>query len=295
LRRFLSVLLLFAVMLFTSCETVQIFDCPAVKQKQEKQAEKERQAEQEIAEAAPQKESKTPAETGESTSTSPSTSSSVSPNASASTSPSPSQSAEPSTAPSTSSVVTPVKNPSTGNSPGISQKQKQLVEAANWAKGKKYLTINGQRFRMDCSGVISAIYYKAGIDLAKDFNKYKGGGVQRIHATMQAKGLIYRPTVPVPGDILFWDNTYDANHNGRSDDVLSHIGMVVSSDKKTGNVVYVHHHEKKGIVFETMNLLHPNDPKYNAIMRSQRAKKLPGNKYLASQLYKDAGKGYLLR
>ena len=148
---------------------------------------------------------------------------------------------------------------------------------------------------MDCSGVVRAIYFKAGIDLAQDFNKYKGGGVQRIHATMQAKGLIYRPTVPVPGDILFWDNTYDANHNGRSDDVLSHIGMVVSSDKKTGNVVYVHHHEKKGIVFETMNLLHPNDQKYNAIMRSQRAKKLPGNKYLASQLYKDSGKGYLLR
>ena len=286
MKRFLSFILLSAMMLFTSCETIQIFDCPAVKQKQERQAAQEKKAEQQTV-------SEAPAETGESTSTSPSTSSSVSPNTSASTSPSPS--ADPSTAPSTSSVVTPVKNPSTGNSPSISQKQKQLVEAANWAKGKKYLTINGHRFRMDCSGVISAIYYKAGIDLAKDFNKYKGGGVQRIHATMQAKGIIYRPTVPVPGDILFWDNTYDANHNGRSDDVLSHIGMVVSSDKKTGNVVYVHHHEKKGIVFETMNLLHPNDPKYNAIMRSQRAKKLPGNKYLASQLYKDAGKGYLLR
>lgn len=148
---------------------------------------------------------------------------------------------------------------------------------------------------MDCSGVIRAIYFKAGIDLAQDFNKYKGGGTQRIHETLRSKGLIYRPTVPVPGDILFWDNTYDANHNGRSDDILSHIGMVVSSDKKYGNVVYVHHHEKKGIIFETMNLFHPDDPKYNAVMRSQRAKKLPGNKYLASQLYKDAGKGYLLR
>ena len=269
MKRFLSFLLLSAMMLFTSCETIQIFDCPAVKQKQEKQAAQEKKAEQETV-------SETPSDTSNSLSTSPNTSPDTSP----------------STAPSTSPAVTPVK---TSTSPSISQKQKQLVEAANWAKGKKYLTINGQRFRMDCSGVVRAIYFKAGIDLAKDFNKYKGGGVQRIHATMQAKGLIYRPTVPVPGDILFWDNTYDANHNGRSDDVLSHIGMVVSSDKKTGNVVYVHHHEKKGIVFETMNLLHPNDPKYNAIMRSQRAKKLPGNKYLASQLYKDAGKGYLLR
>ncbi len=176
---------------------------------------------------------------------------------------------------------------------GLSQKQKQLVEAANWAKGRSSLVVNGKKFKMDCSGVVSAIYQKAGINLTKDFNKYKGGGVQRIHETLRSKGLIYRPTVPVPGDIIFWDNTYDANHNGRADDVLSHIGMVVSSDKRSGEVTYVHHHEKKGIVFEKMNLLHANDPAYNSGMRSQKAKKLPGGKYLASQLYKDAGKGYL--
>ena len=280
MKRFLYVFLLLAVMILTSCESLpQIFDCPAVKQKQARQAEQDKKTEQKIAEAAPKKESKAPSDTGKSTSTGSSTGSGTSPSTSANTSP--------------------VKSPSAATGPStsqsISQKQKQLVEAANWAKGRKYLTINGQRFRMDCSGVIRAIYFKAGIDLAKDFNKYKGGGTQRIHETLRVKGLIYRPTVPVPGDILFWDNTYDANHNGRSDDVLSHIGMVVSSDKRSGNIVYVHHHEKKGIVFEKMNLLHPNDPSYNAIMRSQRARKLPGNKYLASHLYKDAGKGYLLR
>ena len=280
MKRFLYVFLLLAVMILTSCESLpQIFDCPAVKQKQARQAEQDKKTEQIIAEAAPKKESKAPSDTGKSTSTSSSTGSGTSPSTSANTSP--------------------VKSPSAATGPStsqsISQKQKQLVEAANWAKGRKYLTINGQRFRMDCSGVIRAIYFKAGIDLAKDFNKYKGGGTQRIHETLRVKGLIYRPTVPVPGDILFWDNTYDANHNGRSDDMLSHIGMVVSSDKKSGNVIYVHHNEKKGIVFEKMNLLHPDDPTYNAVMRSQRAKKLPGNKYLASHLYKDAGKGYLLR
>ena len=269
MRRFPALFLLFAVMLCTGCESLpQIFDCPAVKQKQARQAEQ-------AAETAPKSE---PAPKSE--------------QAAPKTEPAPK--AEP--APSTSvSTITPVKSPSTSSAPSISQKQKQLVEAANWAKGRNYLTVNGTRFKMDCSGVVRAIYYKAGIDLAQDFNKYRGGGTERIHETLRSKGLIYRPTVPVPGDILFWDNTYDANHNGRSDDMLSHIGMVVSSDKKSGNIVYVHHHEKKGIVFEKMNLLHPNDPNYNAIMRSQRAKKLPGNKYLTSHLYKDAGKGYLLR
>ena len=258
MRRFLSAFLLISVMLLTSCETLPpIFDCPAVKQKQEKQAEQAKKAPAENTVAAPKQEPQVSKEPTKSVSTSPSASS--------------------------------------NSNTSISQKQKQLVDAANWAKGRNYLTINGHRFKMDCSGVVRAIYFKAGIDLAKDFNKYKGGGTQRIHEILRSKGLIYRPTVPVPGDILFWDNTYDANHNGRSDDTLSHIGMVVSSDKRSGNVVYVHHHEKKGIVFEKMNLLHPNDPDYNAIMRSQRARKLPGNKYLASHLYKDAGKGYLLR
>ena len=269
-------------MLLTSCDTLpQIFDCPAVKQKQERQTEQDKKAAAGIAEAAPKIVSKTPTGTSKSTNTNTSTSSSTGSG----------------TSPSTSANTSPVKSPSpnVASAPSISQKQKQLVEAANWAKGRNYLTVNGTRFKMDCSGVIRAIYFKAGIDLAKDFNKYKGGGTQRIHETLRVKGLIYRPTVPVPGDILFWDNTYDANHNGRSDDMLSHIGMVVSSDKKSGNIIYVHHHEKKGIVFEKMNLLHPNDPSYNAIMRSQRARKLPGNKYLASHLYKDAGKGYLMR
>ena len=279
MRRFLPVFLLSAVMLFSGCESLpSIFDCPAVKQKQERQTEQEKKGSAGIAEAAPKKGSNTPSGASSSTGTGSSTTTSTGASTNTSTSTTP--------------AISQVKNT---NSPSISQKQKQLVDAANWAKGRNYLTINGHRFKMDCSGVIRAIYFKAGIDLAQDFNKYKGGGTMRIHETLRSKGLIYRPTVPVPGDILFWDNTYDANHNGRSDDMLSHIGMVVSSDKKSGNITYVHHHEKRGIVFEKMNLLHPDDPNYNAVMRSQRARKLPGNKYLASHLYKDAGKGYLLR
>ena len=273
MRRFLPVFLLSAVMLFSGCESLpSIFDCPAVKQKQERQTEQDKKGSNTASDTSRKSGASSSTGTGSSTTTS----TGASTNTSTSTTP----------------VITPVKNTS---SPSISQKQKQLVEAANWAKGRRYITIDGHRFKMDCSGVIRAIYFKAGIDLAQDFNKYKGGGTMRIHETLRSKGLIYRPAVPVPGDILFWDNTYDANHNGRSDDMLSHIGMVVSSDKKSGNVIYVHHNEKKGIVFEKMNLLHPDDPTYNAVMRSQRAKKLPGNKYLASHLYKDAGKGYLLR
>jgi len=224
------------LMLFSGCETVQIFDYPAKKQVQERAAAKQtKQTKQTAVKSVPQ------------------------------------------------------------NTAGLSQKQKQLVEAAYWAKGKKSLSVNGKKYNFDCSGVVGAIFQKAGIDITQDYSKYKGGGVQRIHETLRNKGLIYRPSLPAPGDILFWDNTYDANRNGRADDTLSHIGMVVSSNKKTGETVYVHHHYKKGIVFETMNLYHPNDPAYNSAMRQSGLKKLPGNKYLSSQLYRDAGKAYLLK
>ena len=50
------------------------------------------------------------------------------------------------TSTSTTPAISQVKNTS---SPSISQKQKQLVDAANWAKGRNYLTINGHRFKND--------------------------------------------------------------------------------------------------------------------------------------------------
>ncbi|MBO7517330.1 MAG: hypothetical protein J6T61_06270, partial [Spirochaetia bacterium] len=172
MRRFLALFLLFAVMLCTGCESLpQIFDCPAVKQKQEKKAAEETaEPAESVPKAEPKTVSNTPSETSKSSSATPSPSTSSSASTATSTTP---------------STITPVKSP--GSTQSISQKQKQLVEAANWAKGRNYLTVNGTRFKMDCSGVVRAIYYKAGIDLAKDFNKYKGGGTQRIHETLRAK------------------------------------------------------------------------------------------------------------
>lgn len=183
----------------------------------------------------------------------------------------------------------------TASDTNISSTQKKLVEAANWAKGRTTLVVNGKKYNTDCSGVVSAIYKKAGIDINKEYGKYKGGGVQRLHQILRDKGLLYNTKLPQPGDLLFWDNTYDANNNHKADDGLTHIGMVVSSNKKTGETVYVHHHYKKGIVFETMNLYHPDDPKYNAAMREKGLPKVGGKKYLASQLLRDSGKAYLLK
>ena len=40
---------------------------------------------------------------------------------------------------------------------------------------------------------------------------------------------------PKPGDVVFFDNTYDRNKNKRLDDSLTHIAIVVSVDTMDGS------------------------------------------------------------
>lgn len=113
---------------------------------------------------------------------------------------------------------------------GLTDTQAALVEAAHWAVGRGDLSNNGRRFRMDCSGVVSALYWRAGLDLQSAYPRYTGNGTARIHAWMTDEALLYRPDEPAPGDLIFWDNSYDVNGNGAADDELTHIGMAVSVD-----------------------------------------------------------------
>src|SRR5208337_912342 len=80
----------------------------------------------------------------------------------------------------------------------------KLVEGAQSILGKKQLFVRGRRF-----------------------NKVNGNGVTRIYKTLERDNLLYSNDYPLPGDIIFWDNTYDADGDARWDDPLSHVGMVV--------------------------------------------------------------------
>ncbi|MCX7038215.1 MAG: CHAP domain-containing protein [Spirochaetes bacterium] len=158
--------------------------------------------------------------------------------------------------------------------PSIVSLRGTLAEGARSVVGKKELVVRGRRFTMDCTGVVLAVYWYAGIDLAQDFGKYGGGGVTRIYRTLEGEGLLYDSSHPLVGDVIFWDNTYDRDGDGKWDDALTHVGMVtaVSDD---GTVAYVHFNVHTGIVIEHMNLPHPPQ-------------------WLAGQLYRILGMGYLL-
>ena len=134
----------------------------------------------------------------------------------------------------------------------------KILEGAEKFNGATSLVVNGRRFSMDCSGVVAAIYYYAGIDLQKYYPQYTGTGTERIYKTLRDRKLIKKTWLPKPGDIVFWDNTFDRNNNGRVDDPLTHVGIVVAVDNQ-GNITYIHYHYRRGIVLEHMNIRKRNE------------------------------------
>jgi hypothetical protein len=134
--------------------------------------------------------------------------------------------------------------------------QQRLVDAALSLVGTdEPLTVRDRRFSMDCSGVVLAAHYAAGIDLAPHLASYTGGGVERLHARLSDLGLLHTRALPEAGDVVFWDDTYDRDGNGKRDDALTHTAVVVSVEP-SGAITYVHHHYRRGVVVERMNLLH---------------------------------------
>lgn len=194
-------------------------------------------------------------------------------------------------------------NPDDGflTSEGLTETQAKLIEGAYELLGREKLSIRSRTFSMDCSGIVLAIYWYADIDLSKAYNDYSGGGVTRIYHYLEDKDLLYRTMRPVPGDIIFWDNTYDKNEDGKANDLFTHVGMVVSIDGE-GNIDYIHHNYRKGIVLERMNLNNPDtytetvNGEQRIVNSAMRMRGSPGSfdKWLSSQLYRKFGMGYLV-
>jgi hypothetical protein len=184
---------------------------------------------------------------------------------------------------------------------GSEEIRRKLAEGGRYVMGKRELIIRGKRFNMDCTGTILAIYYYAGIDLARDFNKYTGNGVTRLYKSLEAQGLLYDTRYPVTGDIIFWDNTYDRNEDGQWNDPLTHVGMVMSVSEE-GDVEYVHLNYRKGIIIEHMNLRKPQIHErmekgqmriVNSPIRMKQAGKSHPENWLSGQLFRIFGMGYL--
>ena len=128
--------------------------------------------------------------------------------------------------------------------------RRRVAEAAARSVGRGPLVVNGERYRMDCSGVAHAIYARAGFPLGTV------GDTRHLFELARTRGSLRRSD-PLPGDLAFFDFTWDADGNGALDDQLSHVA-VVERVEPDGTVVLVHRVGER-VVRTRMNLARPHD------------------------------------
>jgi len=188
-------------------------------------------------------------------------------------------------------------NPAILQDPQLVEVRRKIVEGGLSLIGKSKLVVHGKTYSNDCTGVVLASYAFGNIDLSLSFPKYSGNGVRRMFFSLSEENLLYKVEYPVAGDVIFWDNTYDANGNGLVDDEFTHVGLVVDV-AADGLISYLHHHYRLGPVVEYMNLLLPDsdfDDSGRRINSALRMRGLGGDIGTnAAQVFKIFGQGWRL-
>ena len=114
-----------------------------------------------------------------------------------------------------------------------------IVRTAAKLVGAKTIESNGRRIAYDCAGVTRAVFLKHGIDLydGEPSDPY-ANGVRIIHSHVQVQGRFYQGPVVRPGDLVFFNNTWDYNGDGKVNDPLTHVG-IVERQESDGTVVFI--------------------------------------------------------
>ncbi len=104
-------------------------------------------------------------------------------------------------------------------------------------------------FRDDCSGFVASAAARVDLDLA--------GGTADLYAQAEKLGVVHHRKHPERGDLVFFDRTYDRDGNGRFDDRLTHVGIVLDT-AADGTVRVAHRANSAGLSLLHMNLEHPD-------------------------------------
>ena len=147
--------------------------------------------------------------------------------------------------------------------------------------GADCLMVDAERYRWDCSGLVEAAMASVGVSV-------KGSGADLL-AQARDLGVTHRRRRPWPGDVAFFDNTWDRNDNGLLDDPLSHVGIVESVDTD-GTITVIHLSSSAGVTRLYMNLGQPdvnqdeNGKVLNSILRRKQKGDSLRTRYLAGEL-----------
>lgn len=114
-----------------------------------------------------------------------------------------------------------------------------IVRTAAKLVGAKTIESNGRRIAYDCAGVTRAVFLKHGIDLySGEPDDPHANGVRLIHAHIRQQGTFHLGPVVYPGDLVFFNNTWDYNGDGKVNDPLTHVG-IVERQEPDGTVVFI--------------------------------------------------------
>ena len=114
-----------------------------------------------------------------------------------------------------------------------------IVRTAAKLVGAKTIESNGRRIAYDCAGVTRAVFLKHGIDLYDgEASDPYANGVQIIHSHIEQQGTFHQGPVARPGDLVFFNNTWDYNGDGKVNDPLTHVG-IVERQESDGTVVFI--------------------------------------------------------
>jgi cell wall-associated NlpC family hydrolase len=161
-----------------------------------------------------------------------------------------------------------------------------VLATARSLVGQSQLTVKGRKYQSDCIGLVLAAYGQVGITfrgsaLAGD------NGVTSLYRYAQTQGRVYTRGRPVPGDVVFFRETYDQNRDGRRNDGLTHVGLVDAVD--ADGTVTVIHRVKRGVVRYRMNVARKDvarDSKTGAVINDVLRPPGPGRRQvLTGQLF----------
>jgi len=114
-----------------------------------------------------------------------------------------------------------------------------IVRTATQLIGASTIQMNGLPIAYDCAGVTRAIFLKHGIDLYdSSIHDPNANGVRLIDAHVRQYGALHRGPLVYPGDLVFFNNTWDSNGDGRANDPLTHVG-IVERQEPDGTILFI--------------------------------------------------------
>jgi len=158
-----------------------------------------------------------------------------------------------------------------------------VVQAAQDSVARAWRRVDGETYRDDCSGLVCALHASADIDLAHR-------NTAALFELAKELDVHHRAKIPLPGDVVFFDDTYDRNENGRLDDDLTHLA-VVEKIRDDGTLTLVHR-GSKGVTRIWMNLHRPDEHAdadgqvLNSFLRVRKGSDPKGTVYLTGQLWR---------